>query len=197
MEESIVAETWRPVVGYEGIYEVSDQGRVKSVDRVVPFGTRTMRVREKIMQVFPRDDGYLGVRLRNGGAKSGGTPSVHSLMCAAFYGPCPVGHNINHDNGIKTDNRLSNLAYVTFSENSRHAVRTGLAKIGEHHGRSKITEAQALDILRSRGQKHADIAARHNVSRALVGLILTRKIWKHLDDSPRWALEQAGQVAGG
>jgi type II secretory pathway pseudopilin PulG len=106
-------ERWLPVVGYEGAYEVSDKGRVRSVDRMVLKGR-------------PDRNGYPRVNLR------GKTKTVHRLVLESFIGPCPDGQVACHANDIKTDNRLENLRWDTPDANARDMVING-----KHHNARK------------------------------------------------------------
>lgn len=120
-----MAEQWRPVVGFEGYYEVSDQGGVRSLDRVVDRGGSPMRRRGQPLStsgVHPSGHLYVNLRMNGGG----GTHQVHRLVMAAFAGPCPDGMEVRHLNGDPTDNRLENLAYGTRSENIRDQVTHGV-----------------------------------------------------------------------
>lgn len=94
-------EEWRPVVGYEGLYMVSDLGRVKSVPRKWAKGG--------ILKPAPDRRGYLRVDLSKNGKKE--TCRVHILVMRAFKGKCPTGHEVDHINFKRDDNRLSNLSY--------------------------------------------------------------------------------------
>lgn len=119
-EQLNLFEEWRPVPGYEGYYEVSDLGHVRRLKQA--SGTQT----ERILKLLPQ--GHKGeyqsvVLSRHSQIKSF---PVHRLVALAFIGPLPRRHEINHKNGIKTDNRPANLEYVTKSENQLHALRTGL-----------------------------------------------------------------------
>lgn len=114
-------ERWLPVVGYEGLYEVSDYGRVRSVDRVIIQNNgRRLNLRGKILRpAHTADSRYPHVAL------SGRTWNIHGLVLEAFVGPCPPGMGCLHDNDIQTDNRLDNLRWGTQSENVQDCIRNG------------------------------------------------------------------------
>ncbi len=116
-------EAWRPVPGYEGRYEVSDQGRVKSLEREVVRGFCTVMVGNRILRATKDGRGYRTVALCRDGVQKNFT--VHSLVMLAFVGPLPKGQLVRHLNGSKTDNRLTNLAYGTYSENAHDKVAHG------------------------------------------------------------------------
>ena len=126
-------EEWRDIIGYEGLYQVSNLGRVKSF----------WRGRERIKKPVKAFNGYLHIELfKKGGKRKGFT--VHRLVASAFI-PNPLNkREVNHVNGVKTDNRVENLEWATSSENKRHAVATGLHinPKGEDSGRAKLTNAQ-------------------------------------------------------
>lgn len=107
---------------------------------------------------------------------------AHRVIWESVHGPIPDGLTINHINGVKTDNRLSNLELMTAVENSQHAHRTGLATGapgGEGHPMAKLTQAEVDDI-RSRvasGQRQCDVAAALGLSRQQVCSIILRRSW--------------------
>ena len=118
-------EQWRPVVGYEGFYEVSDHGRVRSLDRMVTrqaTGVRLFR-RGMMLRGTPNGSGHLKVDLRRDGERS--SRFVHRLVLEAFVGPCPDGSQCCHWNDVPDDNRLSNLRWDTPSQNLYDCVRNG------------------------------------------------------------------------
>jgi hypothetical protein len=125
------AEEWLPIPGYEGIYEVSDYGRVRSVDRYVPPGRGGTRWRFRRGQIRkPGHDrkGYLFVPLyaADPNAKNGKNGWVHRLVLLAFVGPPPEeGMYALHNNGDHSDNRLCNLRWGTPSENIWDSVAHG------------------------------------------------------------------------
>jgi len=109
---------------------------------------------------------------------------VHRVVAAAFLGPRPDGHVINHKNGDKADNRAENLEYLTPSDNAIHAYRTGLQQRGEKHGRAKLTDENVAEI-RERytggwGQQ-AQLAREYGVSQGLISQIVRGEIWTHLE----------------
>lgn len=118
-----MTEQWRPVVGWEGLYEVSDRGSVRSLDRSVGQwygGVRSVRGR-LLSPVTNKDHCVVGL-CRNGMQTN---VKVHRLVLEAFVGPAPSGLVCCHNNGDGTDNRLENLRWDTLSANSKDAVRHG------------------------------------------------------------------------
>ena len=109
----VPVEQWLPVVGYEGLYEVSDLGLVRSL-----IG------RGRVLRPGPQRRGYLTVSLtdRSGKARS---RRVHQLVLAAFVGPLPAGMEVLHRNDVPGDNRLTNLYYGTRSQNVVEAYANG------------------------------------------------------------------------
>jgi hypothetical protein len=172
---------WRPVVGFEGLYEVSSAGLVRRVGK--GFGARVGR----ILKFRPHPRGYLRVSLSR--ASVGVDFYVHVLVASAFIGACPAGQEVNHKNGNKADNTWSpaytNLEYVTSIENNKHARETGLwhPARGEASGKAKLTEEQ-VRALRAEyaagGTSHRKLAAKYTVSQQSVAGIISRKYWPHV-----------------
>lgn len=115
-------ETWRPIPGWEGFYEVSDIGRVRSVARIVPYSSRgTRKVTPCLLRPFKAHAGrYYQVSLNRAGGKQ--TRYVHQLVLEAFVGPSE-GLDGCHSDGDSTNNRLSNLRWDTRSSNILDAVQ--------------------------------------------------------------------------
>ena len=136
----MIYEEWRPVVGYEGLYEVSNMGRVRSLDRLVrhPYGKALKK--GKIIKPTLKNSGYYNSELRIDGRVK--YPLVHRIVYEAFVGPIPEGMQINHINEDKTDNRLENLNLMSPKENiswgtciARRAKKLSIVKKGKNtHG---------------------------------------------------------------
>lgn len=107
-------EIWKDILGYEGKYQVSNLGRVKSLNY-----HRTGK--EKLFTPYKNRCGYLLVNFRKNGKKTG--YSVHTLVYSTFNGPIPDGMQVNHINEVKTDNRLENLNLMTPQENCNWGTR--------------------------------------------------------------------------
>lgn len=133
---SAVGETWKPVVGWEGEYEVSDHGRVRTAEGstwwLAPNGKTVPRKRRpRVMRPAfdPRwgEGAYPFVVLQRPGKRA--QRAVHVLVCEAFYGPRPSGCHARHLNGDNSDPRASNLAWGTPKENERDKIVYGFAKL--------------------------------------------------------------------
>ena len=118
-------ERWLPVVGYEGLYEVSDHGRVRGMDRVVMRGNGAPQtIRGRVLVGKPVRGAHLQVALRRPGRPSD-YKYVHALVMIAFVGPYPDGMNVCHNDGNPKNNHLSNLRYGTHAENMRDTLKHG------------------------------------------------------------------------
>ncbi|MCG7607124.1 NUMOD4 motif-containing HNH endonuclease [Mycobacterium sp. CnD-18-1] len=114
-------ETWLPIEGYEGCYEVSDHGRVKSLERLNSIGAPVSeRILKPMLAGRPK---YCTVALHKDGVRN--VRKVHHLVLEAFVGGRPEGMMCLHDNDIPTDNRLENLSWGTGSDNQYDSVRNG------------------------------------------------------------------------
>lgn len=117
-------EQWLPVVEYEGLYSISNLGRVRSEGRVVQKNDGTTQtVHARLLAAVPDRKGYLRVNLFR--ENIGATCYIHQMMMEAFVGPRPSGLLIRHLNGDQSHNRLPNLCYGTDSENQLDTVRHG------------------------------------------------------------------------
>lgn len=111
-----MSERWIPVVGWEGYYEVSDRGQVRSVDReIVRSDGQVRRFKGKVLSPGTNRHGYPMVALSRPGKSK--TMKVHRLVLHAFVGECPKGMEACHNNGVRADASLTNLRWDTPSNN--------------------------------------------------------------------------------
>lgn len=178
-------EIWVSVKGFEGIYEVSNLGRVKSLNRFVKYTTKEggYQRKEKILNQKICDNGYNAVRLFKNA--KGREWKVHIVVAENFGLPKSKGQKyINHKNGCKTDNRLDNLEWCTQSENMIHAYENGFAKgqKGSDHPGNVLTEEEVIKIrkLHSGGMVQRRIAEEYGVCFQTISLIVNRKTWTHI-----------------
>lgn len=169
-------ELWAPVVGYEGLYEVSDLGRVRSLDHFK--SGRQFKGRK--LKPAPNSGGYLTVGLCKNGSKLSKT--VHCLVAAAFLGPRPEGLQVRHGLRGKLDNSLANLCYGTPKQNEEDRIRDGTNPVGIRNPYAKLTEANVYEIrsLLAAGKSQISIANTFGVSQSGICLIKLGKTWAHL-----------------
>lgn len=118
-----MSELWKPVIGYEGLYEVSDMGRVRSLDRKVKYSNGSIHPHPGRMLKFTPLHGYPTVCLAKKGTRK--TSYVHILVLEAFVGPRPPKMEGCHSDDVRTNNNLSNLRWDTAPENRRDIIRNG------------------------------------------------------------------------
>lgn len=113
-------EEWRSVVGYEGLFEVSNHGGVRSLDRTITRSDGAIRrFRGKVLNPYLSSDNYLRVNLR------GRDVRVHTLVLEAFVGPRPSGYVACHNDGDGSNNNILNLRWDTYSSNNFDIVKHG------------------------------------------------------------------------
>lgn len=181
-----MSEEWRDVVGYEGVYLVSNQGRVQRI------GKDRGAVPGRILKQFDPpglDYRFVAVSVSN---KARIVP-VHRLVAEAFVGARQNGLEVNHINGVHDDNRPENLEWVTHQENQRHAQNVlGTLRhpvmIGTEHPGAKLTDGKVLEIRNlgammrngKRVYSNGEIGRQYGVSNVTVSLVLRRKLWTHV-----------------
>jgi hypothetical protein len=164
-----MTEQWRPVVGYEGLYEVSSHGRVKRV-KASP-GTRA----GKILRNTITNTGYFTCAMCVNGTRK--TFLVHRLVAFAFVDG-DTSLTVNHKDGDKTNNVSSNLEWITQSENTKHSFQTGLANTSTQFKPYKIppSERQSVRDLVASGMSQAAVAKKYDCSTGLIHSICKRRI---------------------
>jgi hypothetical protein len=139
---ALIKERWIPVPDWDDFYEVSDQGRVRSLDRVVVDrnGRRMAYAGRLIAPRLNRKTGYTAVVLARPGVRL--TRAIHVLVASAWLGPRPDGMEVRHGENGKLDNSLANLCYGTPKQNGEDKVRDGVSGRGEKNGGAKLSELQ-------------------------------------------------------
>lgn len=170
---------WKPVLKYEGIYAVSDNGQVK---RLKGFWCRE----DRPLKLHLSNTGRFRVRLCNRDGRQGQKFQVHRLVWEAFRGPIPARLTINHLNGVPTDNRLANLELATMSAQMLHAYATGLQTRAQGEARgavAKLTDDAVREIRAlyvPRRVTYKTLAERFGVTPTCILTVVRRLTWKHL-----------------
>lgn len=178
-----MSEKWLPVVGFEGLYEVSDLGRVRSIDRNVTsrWGT-PKKLKGVVLSQSKSHNGYLRVGLNSDGKRS--CHFVQRLVMRAFKGPVPEGMEVAHNDGTRINNTLLNLRYATHVDNMADVKIHGTApeQRGEKGPGARLTtdDVQKIRYLVQIGQTHEQVAAQFGVSRPNVSMIAARRTWGHI-----------------
>ena len=185
------AEIWRPVVGYEGLYEVSNLGRVRSLDILLIFENRVPHAQKSHLERLRhgrilkgnnhlRSKAYIQVYLCKDGTTN--LQNVHTLVLSAFIGPRPHGYVANHIDSNRKNNRVSNLEWVTPRQNNLHAVQSGKHHIGAQHPDAKLTEQQVREIRQQAGEgvSFAALGRQYGVDYTNISQIVRRRTWKHV-----------------
>lgn len=165
-------EVWKDIPGYDGIYQVSDLGRVRSLKR----GSWKF-----LKSAISGTSSYRYVQLHKDSSVK--NRPVHQLVLEAFVGQRPAGdYQGCHNDGDSGNNSLSNLRWDTQAGNFADKKLHGTESKGSKHGQAKLNESQVLNIRRrlNSGEKQQTLADEHGVSRVLISLIKTRKVWTHI-----------------
>ena len=170
-------ELWMKAKGYEDYLLVSSEGRVRSVARRVEYSNGTIiNLKSKLKKLTAISSGYLKVGANDKSKRLNKGLYVHRLVAETFI-PNPENKpQVNHKDGDKTNNKISNLEWATHTENMNHAFDTGL-KNNLH--KRKLTEKDVLFIRKSK-LKGVELSKMFNVSDATISLIKNNINWKHI-----------------
>lgn len=173
-----IQEIWKDIPEYEGLYQVSNFGNVKSF--LIGAGGSKFNDPEKILK--PNGKRYLHVTLSKDKNKKIFT--IHRLVLLNFRPEKYFeGAVINHIDGNKLNNRLDNLEWCTHSQNMKHAVENNLTAKGEKIGKSKLNNKIVRIIRISHKNKYfeqKELAKIFNVSKTAISRIINYKLWKHV-----------------
>lgn len=189
----IVGENWRPILNYEGIYEVSNLGRIRSVDRFISWeGNHPVLKRGQLLINRPKPllkNQYMKQTLCKNGTRR--YKNIHIAVAESFVENTYHKPFVNHINGIKNDNRAINLEWVTAKENTRHAMNLGTIDMnGEKCNFSKLTNTEVLEIreiyrkslkfYKSTAEFCRWLCEKYNVSDGCIRQVVVRKTFKHI-----------------
>lgn len=168
-------EEWRDIEGYEGLYQISNMGQIKSFKRLASG--------EKLKLIHYEND-YPNIVLRDWN-KRGKKFKVHRIVAKTFI-PNPFNYSvINHKNGIKSDNRVANLEWCTYQQNVVHSFKVLKHEVakGESAGNTKLTKVQVKQIYDLSNNSVAtlkDLSKMFNISIGTVSDIKKGRSWKHV-----------------
>lgn len=175
-------EIWKPVSGLESFYEISSNGRLRSLDRYIPHHYNGGFQLRKGKMISLGNDGRAGYKKNrlNYGDKGAKCVFIHRLVAEAFI-PNPENKPfVNHINAVKHDNRLGNLEWVNRSENTKHAVNLGLVKVpglvGDQHPERKLDSSKVLEIFYSK-EVGLRLAKKYGVSKGTIYRIKNKQTW--------------------
>ena len=175
-------EIWKDIEGYEDYCQISSHGRVRTYDRFIESRWGTPFLVKGRIRGFSKRRGYHGVVITKNGIRT--TISVHRTVAETFI-PNPKNKSqVNHLDGVKTNNYVKNLNWVTNLENMEHAWETGLFdgrdQRGENCYNSKLNEFQVRVIRKCHDLTHEELAKVFNVCRPSITMIKNYTTWKNV-----------------
>lgn len=173
---------WKPVKGYEGLYEISNTGLVKALERRVDRGKCHRTWETHIKRYGVDGNGYFRVSLSKDGVNK--THKVHRLVAQAFIDNPNNLPQVNHIDGNKQNNHVDNLEWCTNSENQKHACKLGLKRLdGEFNPQSKLSQSDVNNIRavykpRDKEFSTVALAKKYGVHRKTITRIVTGQYWR-------------------
>ena len=177
-------EEWRPVVGWEGLYEVSSLGPVRSVDREIEIYQKNrclvQRRRGNLLKLsISPVGGYQRVTLQRDATTR--LKQVHRLVLEAFVGPPGRGEQGAHNDGDSSNNAAGNLRWATPVDNVHDRVAHGTMLMGTVNHAAKLTEHQIRTIRAIKGRSQQSIADEYGIHQTSVSCIRRQKTWPHIE----------------
>ena len=162
-----IMEQWKPIIGFEDIYEVSDHGNIRSLKS------------NKLKKIsFDKTTNRLFVNLWKNNKQN--VVRVHKLVLETFVGKCPEGMECCHNDGNSLNNHLSNLRWDTHTNNIHDRIKHGTSNRGERCGTAKLTLKQ-VKAIRKDDRLQCLIAQDYNIAESMISRIKNGKRWQHSD----------------
>jgi hypothetical protein len=184
MADEFNIEIWRPIKGYEGLYSISNFGRVKSEDRIIKrnnrFETCNNFLKGRILRPGIKSNGYLFVGLSKDNFKK--YRMVHTLVVEAFIGDRPHGMDVSHEDNNKANNHISNLCYKTHHENVLDRAKHVVERQGETVPTAVLSELQVINIRAASesGITNKALSEKYGICIGQIRKIVKRKQWRHI-----------------
>ncbi len=175
---------WRPVIGYEEYYLVSEDGQIKTRERACNIHHNSKMIRRpKFLRVYEHPSGYNVVTLYKNRKRT--LCGVHRLVAMAFVENAENKPQVNHKDGDRRNNHYSNLEWVTNYENQQHAIFNGLVRYvkGDEHGCSKTNSndvKKMRELYKTGKYSWRELGTMFGLTKSHVGQIIRRLTWRHV-----------------
>lgn len=180
-EGVIIREEWTQMEGFEGVFDMSNLGRIKSLERLSPYKHSFRKVKEKILTASVNRYNYYKYTLCYN--KKYTNVLLHRMIAIHFIENPENKPEVNHIDGVTTNNDLWNLEWNTPKENIANAFKLGAmyCRKGTRNNGSKMTEAQVLEIRELKGKMtYPEISKIYGIDVSTIGNIINRKSWNHI-----------------
>jgi len=175
---------WKPVRGYESYYEVSNDGEIRTIERIITLPTHSYLKKQKLLTQYKDGKGYMHVKLYDGRGKPKSL-TIHRIVASAFLDNPNNLAEVNHIDHNKNNNNLDNLEWISRGDNIRHSYSKRDPKTykGSGNKNSKLTEDAVISIRKEYEEKkttYKNLADKHGVGITLIGYIIKNQVWKHV-----------------
>lgn len=172
---------WCPLKGWEGIYEISSHGQIRSLERLIKNGKALYKSKVRILKGVDRRDGYLSITLKDGDHLERWL--IHRLVLTTFVGPCPDGMEALHGpDRNRQNNKLCNLRWGTRADNEYDKIAHGISNRGERQWNSKLTSGDISEMfgMQKAGHSQTTIARYFRIHPSHVSKTFSGQRWAHL-----------------
>lgn len=170
---------WKDIKGFEGYYQISEYGEVKSLSRYIQKYGKKHLTKDKILKPYKAGRGYFAVSFRKNNKTY--RKYIHQLVGECYVNNINNLPILNHKDGNKENNYYRNLEWTTYSGNNQHAYDSNLKDRGEKFYNAILSENDVKEILNNgKYTTYQNIADKYGVSKATIRDVLIRKTWKHI-----------------